>query len=78
MSNWNSYISEISKTLEATLNLRHLPSQTVERQVHVEVELKDNPKLLLGDILIARNEHEKCLVEASVNSVRISITIRKG
>ena len=72
------YLNEISKTLEATLNLRHLPSQTVERQIHAEVELRDNPKLLMGDFLVARNEQEKCLIEASVNSVRVSVTIKKG
>ena len=64
--------------LDATLNLRYLPSQHVERQVHPEVEFQDNPKLLLAPILIARNDQEKCLIEASVNTVRISVAVKKG
>lgn len=74
----NNYLTEISQVLDAVLNLRPCPSQLVERQIHPEVEFRDNARLLLDPILIARNEQEKCLIEGSVNTVRISITIKKG
>ena len=73
-----NYLINIRNALESTLNLRYFPSQIVERQVHPEVEFQDNPTLLLDPILISKSEMESCLIEASVNSVRISISIRKN
>ncbi len=73
-----SYLKQIRDTLDATLNLRYFPSQLVERQTHPEIEFQDNPKLLMNPLLISKSEQEKCLVEASVNSVRISISIKKN
>lgn len=35
-------------------------------------------ELLLNPILICRNENEKCLIEPSVNSTRVSICIKKA
>jgi actin related protein 2/3 complex subunit 4 len=58
--------------------LRYFPSPLVERQVHPEVEFQDNPKLLLNPIIISRSEQEHCLIESSINSVRVSIAIKKG
>ena len=60
------------------LNLRYFPSQLVERQTHPEVEFQDNPKLLMKPLVILRSDKEKNVVEASVNSVRISINIKKN
>ena len=60
------------------MNLRYFPSQLVERQTHPEIEFQDNPKLLMAPLLISKSEQEKCLVEASINSVRISIAIKKN
>ena len=73
-----SYLKQIRDTLDATLNLRYFPSQLVERQTHPEVEFQDNAKLLMNPLVISRSEQEKVLVEASVNSVRISICIKKN
>jgi len=50
----------------------------VERQVHPEVEFQDNPKLLLQPIIISKSEAEHCLIESSINSVRVSISIKKS
>jgi actin related protein 2/3 complex subunit 4 len=50
----------------------------VERQVHPEVEFKDNAKLLLDPMIISKSEAEHCLIEASINSVRVSISIKKS
>ena len=63
--------------MDALLNLRHFPSQLVERQVHPEVEFQDNAKLLLAPIVVSKSENEHCLIEASINSVRVSIAIKK-
>ena len=68
----------IRDTLDATLNLRYFPSELVERQTHPEVEFQDNAKLLMKPFTISKSEQEKCLVEASINSVRISICIKKN
>lgn len=57
--------------------MRYFPSPLVERQVHPEVEFQDNPKVLLTPIVISKSENEHCLVESSINSVRVSICIRK-
>ena len=60
------------------LNLRYFPSQLVERQTHPEIEFQDNPGLLMNPLTISKSEQEKCFVEASVNSVRVSISIKKN
>ena len=74
----NRYLTAIKQALDATLNLRYYPSQVVERQVHPEVEFQDNPSLMLDPIYISKNEQEQCFIEASVNSVRVSIAIAKN
>ena len=73
-----SYLKAIRDTLDATLNLRYFPSQLVERQTHPEIEFQDNPKLLMNPLTISKSEQEKCFIESSVNSVRISIAIKKN
>jgi actin related protein 2/3 complex subunit 4 len=73
-----NYLKTIRDNLDAFLNLRYFPSQLVERQVHPEVEFKDNAKLLLDPVVISKSENECCLIEASVNSVRVSISIKKS
>jgi actin related protein 2/3 complex subunit 4 len=35
-------------------------------------------ELLLNPILICRNENEKCLIEPSINSTRVSICIKQA
>ena len=73
-----SYLKAIRETLDATLNLRYFPSQLVERQTHPEIEFQDNPQLVMSPLIISKSEQEKCLIEASVNSVRVSISIKKN
>jgi len=72
------YLKSIRDALDATLNLRFTPSQLVERQTHPEIEFQDNPKLMMKPLLLSRSEQEKCLIEAAINSVRISISIKKN
>lgn len=35
-------------------------------------------ELLLNPVLICRNDQEKCLIEPSINSTRVSISIKKA
>ena len=73
-----NYLKVIRDTLDSVLNLRYFPSELVERQTHPEVEFQDNAKLLMKPLLISKSEQEKCLVEAIINSVRVSIAIKKN
>lgn len=73
-----NYLQSIRDALDASLCLRFMPSQEVERQSHPEIEFGDSEKLLMRKITICRNEFESCLIEASVNSCRISFCIKKN
>ncbi|KAJ8634273.1 hypothetical protein MRB53_027609 [Persea americana] len=72
------YLTCIRNTLEAAMCLQNFPCQEVERHNKPEVELKTSPELLLNPVLICRNEAEKCLIETSINSLRISIKVRQA
>ncbi|AQK61605.1 Actin-related protein 2/3 complex subunit 4 [Zea mays] len=37
-----------------------------------------SPELLLNPVLICRNEAEKCLIETSINSIRISMKVKQA
>lgn len=72
------YLAAIRNTLDSALCLRNFPSQTVERHNKPEVELRLSKELLLNPILICRNENEKCFIEPSINSTRVSICIKQA
>ena len=55
-----------------------MPSEEVESQSHPEIEFNESPKLLTKSIIISRNESESCLIEGSVNSCRVSFSIKKN
>lgn len=40
--------------------------------------LRSSKELLLNPVTICRNEQEKCLIETSVNSVRVSIAVKQA
>ena len=74
-----NYYKAIRDALDASLNLRFLPSEEVERQSRPEVEFAaPDSKLLMRPLTICRTEQECTLVEASVNSVRVSFTTKKA
>eukprot|EP01105_Mastigella_eilhardi_P018522 TRINITY_DN4298_c0_g1_i1.p1 TRINITY_DN4298_c0_g1~~TRINITY_DN4298_c0_g1_i1.p1 ORF type:complete len:152 (-),score=65.11 TRINITY_DN4298_c0_g1_i1:117-572(-) len=58
--------------------LENFASQIIERHNKPEVETKTSKELLLNPVTIARNKQEKVLIEASVNSVRISVCLKKA
>ncbi|XP_059651430.1 actin-related protein 2/3 complex subunit 4 isoform X1 [Cornus florida] len=78
------YLTCIRNTLEAAMCLQNFPCQEVERHNKPEVELKyvnalwTSAELLLNPVLICRNEAEKCLIETSINSVRISLKVKQA
>mmetsp|Transcript_2898 Transcript_2898/g.6741 ORF Transcript_2898/g.6741 Transcript_2898/m.6741 type:complete len:170 (-) Transcript_2898:116-625(-) len=72
------YLDCIRTTLTASMCLRNFPSQIVERHNKPEVEVRGSRELLLQPITISRNENEKCFIEPSINSVRLSICIKQA
>ncbi|DBA81039.1 hypothetical protein WJX79_004607 [Trebouxia sp. C0005] len=74
---YRPYLKCIQSTLSAALCLQNFPCQQVERQNKPEVEFNNNSELLLKPILICRSEHEKCFIETSINSVRVSFKIKQ-
>jgi len=71
------YLKAIRSTLEGALCLRNFASQIVERHNKPEVEARMNKELLLTPVVIARSENEKCLIEGSINSIRVSLCIKQ-
>lgn len=52
------------------------PGPVYDRQP--EVEVGGSKELILNPVTICRNEREKCRIEPSVNSVRVSIMIKQS
>lgn len=50
----------------------------IERHNKPEIEVKSSKELVLNPVVISRNEKEKVLIETSVNSVRVSISIKQA
>ncbi|GAM25362.1 hypothetical protein SAMD00019534_085370 [Acytostelium subglobosum LB1] len=72
------YLNCIRTTLTAAICLENFGSQIVERHNKPEVEVKNSKELLCNPIVIARNKQEKVMIETSINSVRISVSIKKS
>ena len=72
------YLDAVRSTLNVATCIRNFPSQNVERHNKPEVELGLNKELLLNPIIVARSENERCLIEPSINSVRVSIKIKQA
>lgn len=72
------YLTAVRNTLNAAMCLENFSSQDVERHNKPEVEVRTSKELLLTPVLISRNEREKVLIEGSINSVRISISVKQA
>jgi len=76
-----SYTQAIRTVLKSVLCLRDFPSEIVEKQTKPEIEVYDTIKkskpIILNPITIARNDKEKCFIEPSINSVRLSFCFKK-
>ncbi|CRL01921.1 CLUMA_CG015112, isoform A [Clunio marinus] len=72
------YLTAVRHTLTAAMCLDNFSSQVIERHNKPEIEVKSSKELILNPVVISRNEKEKVLIETSVNSVRISISIKQA
>ena len=72
------YLGTVKSSLQCALCLRNFPSQSVEKHNKPEVEVRGNRELLLSPLTVSKSELETCLVESSINSVRVSIKIKKA
>lgn len=69
------YTNNIRKELDKALCIQTFPCQNTERHNKPEVERRDNPELVLPAVTVSRSDREGCLIEPSINSVRISLRI---
>jgi len=72
------YLTAVRHTLTAAMCLDNFSSQVIERHNKPEIEVKSSKELILNPVVISRNEKERVLVETSVNSVRVSISIKQA
>lgn len=72
------YLEAVERTLTAALCVRNFASQKIERHNKPEVEARMDRELLLQPLIIARDAQQKVRVEGSINSVRVSIGIKKS
>jgi len=72
------YLAAVRRTLEASICLVNFNSQVVERHNKPEIETRSSKELILNPVIISRNDKERVLIEASINSVRISIAIKQA
>lgn len=73
-----NYLTAIETTLQAALCLRNFPSQVVERHNKPEVEAQMSKEVILQPLVIARDQDQKCMIEPSINSIRVSIKIKQS
>ena len=71
------YLRAVKRTLQASMCLENFASQKIERHNKPEVEVKSSSEVLLGSVVLSRNEREKVLIEPSINSLRVSVTIKQ-
>eukprot|EP00004_Rigifila_ramosa_P007239 TRINITY_DN18178_c0_g1_i1.p1 TRINITY_DN18178_c0_g1~~TRINITY_DN18178_c0_g1_i1.p1 ORF type:complete len:187 (+),score=51.78 TRINITY_DN18178_c0_g1_i1:41-562(+) len=73
-----SYLGAVRVTLTAAMCLENFGSQVVERHNKPEVEANSSKEVILNPVLICRTDQEKCLIETSINSIRISLKIKQA
>ena len=72
------YYSQHPLTLQPNILSPRLFKPAVERHNKPEIEIRGNKELLLNKICICRDQDVKCLIEPSVNSVRVSVCIKQS
>ena len=76
-ANTTPYLRAVKRTLQAAMCVENFASQKIERHNKPEVEVKSSPEVLLGSVILSRSEKEKVLIESSINSLRVSVTIKQ-
>ncbi|XP_064399397.1 actin-related protein 2/3 complex subunit 4 [Halichondria panicea] len=72
------YLNAVRCSLTAAMCVENFESQVVERHNKPEVEVRSSKELLLTPLIVSRNEKEKVQIEASINSIRVSIAIKQA
>ncbi|KAI9303800.1 arp2/3 complex protein-like protein, partial [Cunninghamella echinulata] len=72
------YLTAVRSSLTAALCIENFSSQVAERHNTPEIESGKSKEVLLNPLVISRNENEKVLIEASVNSIRVSIKVKQA
>lgn len=79
-SSLRPYLTNLRQVLDKALCIQSFPCQNIERHNKPEIETRDNPELILPVVTVSRGAsgEECCLVEPSINSVRISLRVGKS
>lgn len=77
-SDFAQYSDDIADALYRGLCIRDFPCQEAERHNKPEVEFGTSEELVLPPVLVSRSSGERCLVESSINSCRVSFCFRDG
>lgn len=75
---YSSYLQAVKSALTSSLCLCRHPSELMERHSRPEIELSSSEHSILSPLEINRSESERVLIERSINSVRISLRIKKA
>jgi actin related protein 2/3 complex, subunit 4 len=80
--NIEQYVGAISAVLDQALCLRSFSSELSEKTFKPEVEMagfnRSTRPLVGRPVHLARSKKECCLIESSINSVRVSFVIKKN
>ena len=71
------YLRAVKRTLQASMCVENFNSQKIERHNKPEVEVKSSSEVLLESVIVSRNQRERVFIEPSINSLRVSITIKQ-
>ncbi|CAJ0578481.1 unnamed protein product, partial [Mesorhabditis spiculigera] len=72
------YLDAVRATLQAAFCLEQFSSNRIERHDKPEIEVRTAQETILTPVTIARNKQERVLIEPSINSVRVSISMKKA
>lgn len=76
MGDSQAYVQSIRAALTKALCIINFPSPSVERCNRPEVEYQDNEELMLDPILLTKGTSQRCYIEPSINSCRVSFCIK--
>lgn len=71
-------MKKVREAIDKGMCLRNFPSQKIERHNKPEVEARMNKELLIEPVKVSRNEMENAFIESSINSVRVSVGMKKS
>lgn len=78
LSHENAVTGVAARTLVVYTPFEIQVAEAVTSSVVFVFSGRSSKELLLNPVTICRNEQEKCLIETSVNSVRVSIAVKQA